>query len=114
MADELDLFASADPDWLKCPVSRIEKAFAAFHRVNPAVYRWLERKALALQAKGVRHFGIATLYEALRCEEMETRGDSFKLNNSYRALYSRLLIYRHPSLERCIELRERKEGVAAA
>lgn len=35
--------------------------------------------------------------------------DEFKLNNNYRALYARLLLYRNPRLADVIEIRERKE-----
>ena len=110
---DLPLFADADPEWLVCPATRIEKQFALFHRTNPHVYRELERRALALVAKRVPHFGVSLLYEAMRYSELETTGEARKLNNSHRALYARLLIYRRPELSAHIELRERTERGAA-
>ena len=110
---DLPLFADADPEWLVCPATRIEKQFALFHRTNPQVYRELERRARELADKGVPHFGVSLLYEAMRYSALATEGKDFKLNNNHRALYARLLIYRRPELAGRIELRERTEQGAA-
>lgn len=112
----LGLFAPVDdrrPLWLRNPQTAIEQDFAAFHRLNPAVYAELEARALRLHARGVRRIGIAMLFEVLRYSQLETTGEEFKLNNSHRALYSRLLVHHHPELRDVIELRERREEGAA-
>jgi hypothetical protein len=110
MTEQTDVF-DVVPSWLQYPVTRIERAFARFHRQNPDVLAELER--LALDLWRLRHpprIGIAMLYEACRYNQMlKTEGGDWKLNNDFRSLYARLLRCRHPELEDVIELRERRE-----
>ena len=110
--DTPDLFpAAADPSWLVWPRSRLERRFAAFHAANPHVWAEVERRALALHRAGARRVGIALIFEAMRYDRLvTTTGEPWKMNNSYRALYARLLIARHPELAEVIEVRRRKEA----
>jgi hypothetical protein len=88
------------------PITRREK-FEAFHEANPHVYENLEELAFKLVNRGVKRFGISLLYENLRWHFlMTTAGDSFKLNNSYRSHYARLLIENHPEWADRLEIRE--------
>ena len=71
----------------------------------------LEELAFKLINRGVKHFGIALLYENLRWHYlMSTTGDDFRLNNSWRSHYARLLIERHPEWESIIETREMRSA----
>jgi hypothetical protein len=90
--------------------SKLDRAFWEFHRANPQVYRELERRALALHARyPQRRFGIALLYEAMRFSSlMETTGDPWKLNQSWRSRYARLLVEKRPELAGWITMRELK------
>jgi len=81
--------------------------FERFHRDNPHVYANLRQMALAMARRG-RRCGIATLYEALRWRYLWTRGDDFKLNNNWRAFYSRMLMEREPELDGFFEIREQR------
>jgi len=78
----------------------IEGRFRAFHKANPRVYA--ELVALARQAKkrGATRLGIAQLWEVTRWNIlMETADyDAFKLNNTYRSRYARLIMEREPDL----------------
>jgi hypothetical protein len=88
-----------DPAWLTLPYTPIERRFAEFHRANPDVYHCLEQRALEFAGRGRKRIGIAELVEELRyMPHLHTHGDQFKLNNSYRSLYARLLIHRNPTL----------------
>lgn len=69
-----------------------------FHRKNPHVYTRLKVLALRTKAKGLEHYGIAALFEVMRYESLTTAGEPWKMNNSYRALYARLLEYEVPQL----------------
>lgn len=112
----LDLFhqptADHDPLWLQNPTDKIETAFAAFHRANPAIYLELEQRCLRLQFNPrAKRIGVALLFESMRYDQLaETTGDDYKLNNNYRALYARLLIHRQPWLATRLEIRERHPG----
>lgn len=114
-----DLFSFADPRfpaWYLAPQSELERRFVVFDRANPRVYAALERLALKEVAGGAKRLGIAKLAEQLRADpDVSTQGDAWKINNSFRALYARLLIHRHPILDGIIECRGRREkgGTAA-
>src|SRR4051812_35558197 len=108
-----DLFTFADPrfpSWYLAPQSDLERRFVMFDRANPRVYAALERLVLKEVAAGAKRLGIAKLAEQLRADpDIATQGDAWKINNSYRALYARLLIHRHPELDGVMECRERRE-----
>ena len=80
--------------------------FAAFHEQNPQVYRLIVRIARQAKALGARRFGIAACFERLRWVYLETHGDIYKLNNTYRAFYARLVMDREPDLADLFETRE--------
>jgi hypothetical protein len=90
----------------------LDERFEEFHLANPLVYTALRALALKLLASGVRRYGIAGLFEVLRYEHvLRTRGEEFKLNNSFRAFYARRLMEREPRLDGFFETRtQRYEG----
>jgi hypothetical protein len=105
----------AVPTWLAAPQSALERRFARFHEASPQVYRALETAALRELAQGARWIGIGQLCEQLRADPaIATAGDAFKINNSYRALYARLLLHRYPRLHGVLRVRDRREKGATA
>ena len=87
----------------------IEQRFVEFHDANPHVYQSLVRRAIRLRRSGVTRWGVKGLFEVLRWEyALQTRGDEYKLNNSFTALYARLLMEQEPALDGFFEVRERK------
>ena len=105
----------AVPTWLAAPMSALERRFARFHEANPHVYRALETVALRELAEGARWIGIGQLCEQLRADPaIATAGDAFKINNSFRALYARLLLHRYPRLDGVLRVRDRREKGATA
>ena len=81
-----------------------------FDESNPQVFGAL--RDLALDAKRRSHpCGIATLFEVLRWQHaIDTCGDEFKLNNSYRAYYARVLMEREPEIDGFFEVRRCRSG----
>lgn len=78
-----------------------------FHLDNPDVYRELVDLARQWRARGWARIGIAALFEVLRWQRaMRTDGDQFKLNNSYRSRYARLIMVEHPDLDGMFSTRE--------
>ncbi len=66
------------------------EAFERFDAENPVV--WAKFKEFTRQAidAGLKHFGVAAIWERLRWwSAFETVGDPFKLNNNWRAWFSR-------------------------
>jgi hypothetical protein len=89
--------------------SKIERAFWEFHRENPGVYDELVALARDLQQRGYDRLGIGMLFEVLRWRRMKLTVASqhdFKLNNNYRAYYSRLIMQREPDLDGIFNTRE--------
>lgn len=74
--------------------SKIEAAFWQFHGDHPEVYVELVALCRELRQRGYERFGIATVYEVCRWRSMihAAPGESFKLNNNYRAYYARLIM----------------------
>ena len=87
--------------------------FVQFHEANPEVYRKLELLAQGMWDAGRRRVGMKMLFEVLRWQHYLRTVDTsseFKLNNNFTALYSRLLVARHPEWEGLFEMRHLKEG----
>ena len=84
----------------------LDERFALFHRANPWVAKALEALTADLVARGRTRIGIGMLFEVLRWQHSrQTVGDDFKLNNSYRSRYARLLMELHPEWEGLFEIR---------
>lgn len=81
--------------------------FVQFHEANGHVYCTLRRLAREwINRTGRRKMGISMLFERARWEiAIETSDPDFKLNNSYRAFYARLLSAREPDLADVFETR---------
>lgn len=78
----------------------------AFDRMNPHIYIALVRLALETKRNGWRRWSINAAFEVLRHKQgMATHGDDFKLNNSYRAYYSRKIMESVPELQGFFETR---------
>jgi hypothetical protein len=63
--------------------------------------------ALAVLKAGKDRYGIAALYETLRYTALVTSGESYKLNNNFRALYARKLMAENAELAGFFWTRER-------
>lgn len=95
-------------DQLTLPLdgSKLDQAFAEFHRDNPHVYDALVR--LSRQAVGVgrTRVGMKMLFEVLRWEHfIQTTDPDFKLNNNYTSRYARLIMDQEPDLAGIFDLR---------
>ena len=87
----------------------IEMTFTLFHVANPRVFAELLRLARARLDRGERRIGVKALWEELRQYLVVNKlDDQYKLNNSFTALYARMLIDADPRFEEVIELRRRK------
>lgn len=79
----------------------------AFHKKNPHVYLAIVSLCRRLRARGFATFGMKMVAEQLRWQyAMKTRGDQFKINNSYTAWYARRVMENEPDLADFFETRE--------
>lgn len=86
----------------------LQAAFERFHRDNPHVYETLKVLALRAARKGQR-VGMKAVYEMARWYyTVETDGEPYKLNNSFTAFYSRLLMEQEPELAGFFETRQQR------
>jgi len=90
-------------------LSELDKKFWDFHDKNPQVFAKLEELALQAYTRGRKKIGIGMIFEVLRWNSnMQTTGDTYKLNNSYRSRYVRILIQSHPEYHDLFETRRIK------
>ncbi len=86
----------------------LDRRFEVFHEANPQVYEQLRRLALQAAEIGRTRIGIGMLFEILRWEHMIASDDpnsEWKLNNSYRSRYSRLLMEENEELDGMFDTR---------
>lgn len=87
----------------------IAERFAEFHAANPHIFVELMGAAMAARACDETRLSIAKLIEELRADpEVRTVGGGFKIDNSFRAPYARLLMEREPYLAGCFETRGKR------
>ncbi len=97
-----------DINWGDVPAN-ISEGFERFHSENPQVYTRLLDMTKNLMAKGRSRIGMGMLFEVLRWEHfMKTEGEPFKLNNNYRAFYSRLIEHTDPQCAGVFTMRKSK------
>lgn len=88
------------------PGASLESRFRTFHQANPWVLDALIGLARDMRRTRDRRVGIGMLFEVLRWQSWRhTSGDEFKLNNSYRSRYARLIMERCPDLADAFETR---------
>lgn len=86
----------------------IAERFEEFHRNNPQVFDLFRRFAEQALLAGQR-VGAKAIFERMRWETaIVTRGDTYSLNNSYTALYARLLEETDPRFVGFFEQRKRR------
>jgi hypothetical protein len=102
---ELDMQPYVKPEYVVG--ATIQERFLDFHAKNGWVLTALERLTTDYLERGAKKVGIGMLTEVLRWQySRSTRGEIFKLNNSYRSRYVRLMVERHPEWDDVFETRE--------
>jgi len=75
----------------------LAEQFADYDTLNPHVYAMFKRFALEALAAGKTVLSASLICERIRWEvDIVTRGDQFKINNNYRAFYSRKFMQEFP------------------
>lgn len=89
--------------------SSLQDQFERFHVANEWVYELLVRLARDLIEHGARKVGMGMLFEVVRWQYARATTDAasdFKVNNSYRSRYARLVMEREPDLAGMFDVRE--------
>ena len=80
--------------------SELERAFERFHTENPHVYDLFKKYTHQAIRAGRDRFGAQSIIERIRWyTAIETKGDSFKINNNHARYYARLFMREHPVYE---------------
>lgn len=78
--------------------SPLDARFEAFHRANPAVFGLFVAFAEQAKVRNMR-IGAKAIAERIRWEvPVDTKGDTFKLNNIFVSRYARLVAKERPDL----------------
>lgn len=102
------------PTLFDTPTSRpkpvtLQERFEAWVRHNPEIIELFLRYARDARAAGRIRYGIGSIAERVRWHvNVESRGDDFKINNSYRSRLARLLVTRDTTLAGMFEFRTLK------
>ena len=86
------------------------KRFKEFHEKNAFVYQEFYKLSAKMKSNGRRKYSAWTIINKIRWDyDLKTKGDVFKINNDFIALYARLVIYNYPELSDFFSLREMKQ-----
>ncbi len=85
---------------------RNKQKFLEYHSNNPRIYQLLKKYALEAKQAGVDRISIALLVERIRWQVQVTTksNDGFKISNTHRAFYARLLMEDVPALKGMFEI----------
>lgn len=95
-------------NWDAVRSGTIQERFEEFHHKNPEVYYELVTLARSAKVRGHQRVGIDQLFAVLRWNRLmrTSSRDGWKLNNSFRSRYARLIAEREPDLAGIFETRE--------
>lgn len=83
----------------------LAERFTLFHESNPHVYQALRTLAYQGLRAGRKRLSIAAMFERLRDVSIQTNGDPWLLDNSFKPFYVRLLEANEPPLRGLFETR---------
>ncbi len=84
-----------------------KKAWWAFHKANPHVYKLFEELTFRAIARGRQRYSAQTIIEQIRWHfDIETGDESFKLNDHHKPYYARYFMHLHPEHEGFFETRQ--------
>jgi hypothetical protein len=88
------------------PQSTLDR-FKKFHSENPHVYKKFKDLAFQMKNTGRSRYSAETIVNVIRWhEDLQSTGNVFKINDHFRSIYARLLIYHHPEFIDFFELRQ--------
>jgi len=73
-----------------------DSKFPAYHKQNPKIYEGFKKYAFEAIAKGREYFSAEAIINRLRWDSLVAGNDEFKINNNYKAFYSRMFMNENP------------------
>lgn len=85
----------------------IELAFRKFDAENPEVYNLFCQFTRQVIARGFQHYSSDAILHRVRWHtDIETRGDTYKINNNYSSRYARKFANDYPNNADLFRMRE--------
>lgn len=82
-------------------------AFRTYHQTHPEIFQLFAKYAYEMRKTGRKKYSAKTIMERIRWHcDVQERGQEFKINNSYTAMYARLLVHKIPEFSGFFEFRE--------
>ena len=80
-----------------------------WHKENPHVWDLFQRYTFDAINAGYKNYSVASIIERIRWHaDIETKGDTFKINNNHKAYYARYFHHMYPNHDGFFRLRETK------
>ena len=80
------------------PLNKYEGEWREYHAKHPEVYELVKRFAYEVIARGYEHYSIMSVLQRIRWHtDIETIGNTFKINNNHAPYYARLFHADHPN-----------------
>jgi len=96
------------PLFLHYPQKALDR-FKKFHSKNPQVFEEFKRLSFEMRSTGRKKYGSSSIFEVMRWHRaLKTNEDVFELNNDFRSIYTRLMIFKYPEFAGFFELRVEK------
>jgi len=72
-------------------------AFKKFHKNNPHIYKEFCHLARKIRETGREKYSAKMIINVIRWNhDINSKGDSFKVNDKFQSLYGRLFVYNNP------------------
>lgn len=86
----------------------LDQRFLNYHKDNPHIYDELKKLCFKAKQNGRHKAGIGMMWEVMRWQRfLATRDpEGYKLNNSYRSRYARLIMENEKELEHFFDVRK--------
>lgn len=85
----------------------LQKKWKQFHQDNPEVWRLFVRFTFDAINAGYNHYSVASVIERIRWHTaIDTKGDTFKINNNWKAYYARYFHEQFPKHDGFFRTRE--------
>lgn len=80
-------------------MTKAQQEFLEYHSRNPHIYQEYQRFAEELHAAGVQRKSISMITERIRWNTATRGSGEFKIPNSFRAGYARLLVWKNTKFQ---------------
>ena len=85
-----------------------DSKFPKYHSDNPTIYEAFKKITFEAISKGHNRFSAEFVFNVIRWKTKVTAKDEFKVNNNYKAFYSRMFMNEYPEHKGIFSTRKSK------